>query len=53
MSCRVTWLMEGGDLGFYSKNGRRLWATDRRPGQAAERAHWRQDDPGVILAGRI
>lgn len=53
VSCRVTWLMEGGDLGFYSKNGRRLWATDRRPGQAAERAHWRQDDPGVIPAGDV
>jgi putative membrane-bound dehydrogenase-like protein len=53
VSCRVTWLMEGGDLGFYSKNGRRLWAPDRRPGQAAERAHWRQDDPGVIPAGDV
>ena len=53
LSCRVTWLLEGGDLGYYSKNGRRSWETDRRPGQATERAHWRQDDPGVIPAGDI
>lgn len=53
LSCRVTWLMEGGDLGYYSKNGRRSWETDRRPGQATERAHWRQDDPGVIPAGDV
>ncbi len=53
VSCRVTWLMEGGNLGFFSKNGRRLWATDRRPGQSAARAHWRQDDPGVIPSGDV
>ncbi len=53
VSCRVTWLMEGGNLGFFSTNGRRLWATDRRPGQSTAQAHWRQDDPGVIPAGDI
>lgn len=53
LSCRVTWLMEGGDLGYYSKNGHRTWETGRRPGQTTERAHWRQDDPGVVPAGDI
>lgn len=53
VSCRVTWLMEGGNLGFFSNNGRRQWTTDRRPGQPAARAHWRQDDPGTIPAGDI
>ncbi|MEM1294440.1 MAG: PVC-type heme-binding CxxCH protein [Verrucomicrobiota bacterium] len=53
LSCRNTWLMEGGNLGFFSKDGTRLWQTDRRPGQSTTRAHWRQDDPGVIPAGDI
>tara|TARA_R110002096_G_scaffold288244_2_gene481943 strand:+ start:2781 stop:5399 length:2619 start_codon:yes stop_codon:yes gene_type:complete len=53
VSCRNTWLMEGGNLGFFSKDGTRLWQLDRRPGQPAQRAHWRQDDPGVIPAGDI
>jgi len=53
LSCRVTWLMEGGNLGYYSENGRRSWPTDRRPGQATERAHWRQDDPGILPAGDV
>ena len=46
--------MEGGNLGFFSTNGRRLWATDRRPGQSTARAHWRQDDPaaGKVQAAR-
>ncbi|MDF1739651.1 MAG: dehydrogenase [Verrucomicrobiales bacterium] len=52
-ACRNTWLMEGGSLGFFSKDGTRLWQTDRRPGQSMQRAHWRQDDPGIIPAGDI
>ncbi|MDF1823641.1 MAG: dehydrogenase [Verrucomicrobiales bacterium] len=52
-ACRNTWLMEGGNLGFFSADGTRVWQTDRRPGQPVTRAHWRQDDPGVIPAGDI
>lgn len=52
-ACRNTWLMEGGNLGFFSADGQRVWQTDRRPGQSIPRAHWRQDDPGVIPAGDI
>ena len=52
-ACRNTWLMEGGFLGFFSKDGTRLWQTDRRPGQSIQRAQWRQDDPGTIPAGDV
>jgi len=52
-ACRNTWLMEGGFLGFFSKDGSRLWQTDRRPGQSIQRAQWRQDDPGTIPAGDV
>ncbi|MDF1814325.1 MAG: dehydrogenase [Verrucomicrobiales bacterium] len=53
VSCRNTWLMEGGNLGFFSSDGTRLWQLDRRPGQSTARAHWRQDDPGIIPAGDV
>lgn len=53
ISCRTTWLMEGGNLGFASADGTRTWQADRRPGQSIPTAHWRQDDPGVIPAGDV
>jgi putative membrane-bound dehydrogenase-like protein len=52
-SCRTTWLMEGGNMGFFSADGARSWRADRRPGQSIPTAHWRQDDPGVLPAGDI
>jgi putative membrane-bound dehydrogenase-like protein len=52
-ACRVTWLMEGGFLGYFSKDGRRNWPADRRPGQSIPTAHWRQEDPGSLPAGDI
>lgn len=53
ISCRTTWVMEYGSLGFSSADGRRTWRADMRPGQATPTAHWRQDDPGIIPAGDI
>ncbi len=53
ISCRVTWVMEHGNLGFASVDGKRTWRADHRPGQATPVAHWRQDDPGVIPSGDI
>lgn len=53
ISCRTTWVMEHGSLGFSSADGRRTWRADQRPGQATPTAHWRQDDPGIIPAGDI
>ncbi len=52
-SCRVTWLMEGGFLGFFSPDGQRTWQDDKRPGQTVPEAHWRQWDPGTIPPGDV
>lgn len=51
VTCRVTWLMEGGNTGFFSSDGTRSWQADHRPGQNMFTAHWHQEDPGVIPAG--
>ncbi|MEX2568099.1 MAG: PVC-type heme-binding CxxCH protein, partial [Cyclobacteriaceae bacterium] len=48
---RVSWLMEGGNMGYFNSDGSRRWQADRRPGQATVTAHWHQDDPGVIPLG--
>jgi putative membrane-bound dehydrogenase-like protein len=52
-ACRTTFLMEYGNLGFFSRDGKRYWQSDRRPGQSIPTAEWRQDDPGVIPAGDV
>ena len=51
VTCRTTWLMEGGNAGFFSSDGTRYWQADQRPGQDIFSAHWHQDDPGVMPAG--
>ena len=51
--CRTLWCMAGGNHGFFSADGTRHWQADRRPGQSTQRAHWHQDDPGVVPAGCI
>jgi len=51
VTCRATWLMEGGNAGFFSNDGTRYWQADQRPGQDIFAAHWHQDDPGVMPAG--
>ncbi|MBA2561607.1 MAG: dehydrogenase, partial [Chitinophagaceae bacterium] len=51
VTCRTTWLMEGGNAGYFSTDGTRYWQADQRPGQDMFAAHWHQDDPGVMPAG--
>lgn len=51
VTCRTTWLMEGGNAGYFSSDGSRYWQGDQRPGQDIFQAHWHQDDPGVMPAG--
>ncbi len=51
VTCRTTWLMEGGNAGYFSDDGTRYWQADQRPGQDIFAAHWHQDDPGVMPAG--
>lgn len=52
-ACRTTWLMQYGNLGFASADGKRRWQADRRPGQPVPVAEWRQEDPGTIPAGDV
>lgn len=52
-SCRTSWWMRYGNFGYSSRDGKRSWAADRRPGQNVRTAHWRQDDPGVIPSGHV
>ncbi len=52
-ACRVTHLLEGANLGFFSQDGKRTWRADQRPGQSIPTAEWRQDDPGVFPAGDV
>lgn len=51
VACRTTWLMEGGNAGYFSADGTRTWQADQRPWQNVFTAHWHQDDPGVMPAG--
>lgn len=48
---RVSWLMEGANMGYASADGTRRWEADRRPDQPTPVAHWHQEDPGVLPFG--
>ena len=52
-ACRVTPMMEGGNAGFASADGKRSWGADKRPGQDTPTAEWRQEDPGTMPAGDV
>ena len=52
-ACRVSLIMEGGNAGFASADGKRSWNADKRPGQDTPTAEWRQDDPGTMPAGDV
>ncbi len=52
-SCRTVTVVEGGNYGYFSADGKRFWAADRRPGEGIQSAHWHQRDPGVIPHGTI
>lgn len=51
VACRTTWVMEGGNAGYFSSDGTRTWQADQRPWQDVFTAHWHQQDPGVMPAG--
>ncbi|RYC68298.1 PVC-type heme-binding CxxCH protein [Spirosoma sordidisoli] len=53
VACRTSWLMEGGNAGYFSSDGTRYWQGDQRPDQSIQTAHWHQDDPGVMPVGDI
>lgn len=52
-ACRVSAMMEGGNAGFASLDGKRAWKADRRPGQSVPIAEWRQEDPGSMPVGDV
>jgi len=52
-ACRTTYVLEHGNAGFFSRDGKRFWNADRRPGQDIPTSQWRQEDPGVMPAGDI
>ena len=52
-ACRVTHVLEYGNAGFCSRDGKRAWRADQRPGQTTQVAQWRQEDPGTMPAGDI
>ena len=52
-ACRVTHMIEHGNAGYFSRDGRRPWIADRRPGQDIPTAQWRQEDPGTMPSGDV
>ena len=52
-ACRTAFVLEYGNAGFFSRDGKRTWNADRRPGQSIPTAEWRQEDPGVMPAGDV
>tara|TARA_B100000700_G_scaffold331688_1_gene467103 strand:- start:1234 stop:3948 length:2715 start_codon:yes stop_codon:yes gene_type:complete len=52
-ACRVSYVLEYGNAGFASTDGKRTWRADKRPNQSIAQAQWRQEDPGTMPAGDI
>jgi len=52
-ACRVGPILEYGNAGFASRDGKRTWQADKRPGQETPVAHWRQEDPGTMPSGDV
>jgi len=53
VACRTSYVMEGGNMGYFSADGTRYWQGDQRPGQSIATAHWHQEDPGVVPLGDL
>jgi putative membrane-bound dehydrogenase-like protein len=52
-ACRVTHMIEHGNAGYFSRDGKRDWRADKRPDQDTPTAEWRQDDPGTMPSGDV
>ncbi|MBK1832875.1 PVC-type heme-binding CxxCH protein [Roseibacillus ishigakijimensis] len=52
-ACRVSYILEYGCAGYFSRDARRYYRAEKRPGQEHWRNHWRQDDPGTMDAGDV
>ena len=52
-ACRVTHVLEYGNAGFSSRDGKRAWRAEQRRGQDTPTAEWRQEDPGTMPSGDV
>lgn len=52
-ACRVSYILEYGCAGYFSRDGRRGYRAEKRPNQEHWRNHWRQADPGTMDAGDV
>ncbi|MFK7909536.1 MAG: PVC-type heme-binding CxxCH protein [Akkermansiaceae bacterium] len=52
-ACRVSYILEYGCAGYFTRDAKQGYRSVKRPGQDHGRAHWRQDDPGTMDAGHI
>lgn len=52
-ACRVSFILEYGNAGYFTRDAKRRYRDSRRPGQEHSSAHWRQLDPGTMHAGDI
>lgn len=52
-ACRVSYILEYGCAGYFTRDGRRRYKSEKRKGQEHWRSHWRQDDPGTMDAGDV
>ncbi len=52
-ACRVSYILEYGCAGYFTRDAKLSYRNVKRPGQDHGRAHWRQDDPGTMDVGHI
>lgn len=52
-ACRVSYILEYGSAGYFTRDAKQGYRAVKRPGQDHGRNHWRQDDPGTMDAGHI
>lgn len=52
-ACRVSYILEYGCAGYFTRDAQQMYRAVKRPGQDHGRAHWRQDDPGTMDVGHI
>ena len=52
-ACRVSYILEYGCAGYFTRDAKKGYRDVRRPGQDHPSAHWRQLDPGTMDAGDI
>ena len=52
-ACRVSYILEYGSAGYFTRDAKQNYRSAKRPGQGHGSAHWRQEDPGTMDVGHI